>query len=213
MNFKRLLEIVWDEPVFASDLLLAGAVDPADVQRQLSRWVQSGRIYQLRRGVYALAPPFQKDSPHPFRVANQLVRASYVSCQSALAYYNLIPEYVPATVSVTTQRPDEWQTPLGRFLYRHVKLALFFGYQARQVSSEGYAFVATPEKALLDLVYLEPNADSPAYLNELRLQNLDQLNLPLLQEFAMRSAIPKLRRATEQIAQLSEEQAALYELL
>ncbi|NJL27260.1 MAG: type IV toxin-antitoxin system AbiEi family antitoxin domain-containing protein, partial [Thermoanaerobaculia bacterium] len=38
-------------------------------RRQISRWVEAGRLYQLRRGLYALAPPFQKTKPHPFLVA------------------------------------------------------------------------------------------------------------------------------------------------
>ena len=102
-----------DEPVFDAGLLLAGEVDPADVRRQLSRWTAAGRLYQVRRGLYALAPPFQKVRPHPFLVANRLVQGSYVSCQSALAHYGLIPEYVPVVTSVAAARPGRWETPLG----------------------------------------------------------------------------------------------------
>ncbi len=91
MRFEELIEIVGDEPIFETSLLLAGDVDPADVQRQLSRWTNAGRIYQLRRGLYALAPPFQKVKPHPFLVANRTVKPSHVSLQSALAHYGLIP--------------------------------------------------------------------------------------------------------------------------
>lgn len=105
MEFKHLIEIVGDEPVFETGLLLAGDVDSGDVRRQLSRWVKAGRLYQLRRGLYALAPPFQKVKPHPFVIANRMVRGSYVSLQSALAYYGLIPEVVPLTTSVATTRP------------------------------------------------------------------------------------------------------------
>ena len=63
MKFEELVEIVGDEPVFETGLLLVGQVDSKDVRRQLSRWVRAGRIYQLRRGLYALAPPF--DLPVP----------------------------------------------------------------------------------------------------------------------------------------------------
>jgi len=70
MNFERLLRIVGDEPVFETGLLLAGEVDPRHVRRQLSRWVRAGRLYQLRRGLYALAPPYRKVKPHPFLIAN-----------------------------------------------------------------------------------------------------------------------------------------------
>ena len=69
MNFTRLLELVGDEPVFDSAVLLAGPVNPADRRRQLSRWTKAGRLIQLRRGVYTLAPPYQKITPHPFLIA------------------------------------------------------------------------------------------------------------------------------------------------
>ena len=146
MEFERLLKIVGDEPVFGTGLLLAGAVDPAHVRRQLSRWVKAGRIYQLRRGLYALAPPFQKVRPHPFLVANHLVRGSYVSLQSALAYYAIIPEYVPVMTSVTTSRPGRWNTPLGDYEFRHLKSQLLFGYQQMDVGENQQAFVASSEK-------------------------------------------------------------------
>ena len=82
-----MLEIVGNEPVFRTGLLLAGDVDPVHIRRQLGRWAKAGKVYQLRRGLYALAPPYQRTRPHPFLVANHLVRPSYVSLQSALAYY------------------------------------------------------------------------------------------------------------------------------
>ncbi|MGB2775314.1 MAG: hypothetical protein WBF31_23635 [Anaerolineae bacterium] len=161
MEFTHLLAIVGDEPVFATDLLLAGAVDADDVRRQLSRWVSAGRLYQLRRGLYALAPPFQRVRPPPFLVANRLVRGSYVSQQAALAHYGLIPEAAPVVTSVTTGRPGRWETPLGVYEYRHVKTGLFFGYRRTEISPGQRAFVAAPEKALLDLVYLHAGGDEP----------------------------------------------------
>ena len=44
MEFSRLIELVGDEPVFGTEILLAGPVDPNDVRRQLSRWVKAGRL-------------------------------------------------------------------------------------------------------------------------------------------------------------------------
>ncbi|RME01181.1 MAG: hypothetical protein D6814_02035, partial [Calditrichaeota bacterium] len=172
MEFNALIKIVGEEPVFETGLLLAGDVDPAHVRRQLSRWTKAGKIYQLRRGLYALAPPFQKTKPHPFLIANRMVKGSYVSCQSALAHYGLIPEYVPTVTSVTSGRPGQWSTPLGHFEFRHIKLELLWGYRQIEVTRGQSALVATPEKALLDLIHLQPQADSREYLQELRLQNL-----------------------------------------
>ena len=202
MRFNELLEIVGQEPLFETGLLLAGEVDPGDVRRQLSRWTRGGRLYQLRRGLYALAPPYQKVKPHPFLVANRLARGSYVSLQSALSHYGLIPEYVPVTTSVTTGRPARWDTPLGSYGYRHVKAEWFRGYRLVEVSPGQRAYLAAPEKALLDLVYLQPSGDSPLYLRELRLQNPDGLDLDALARQADLAASPKLRRAAAHVGEL-----------
>ena len=213
MNFKRLLEIVGDDPVFETGLLLAGEVNPANVRRQLSRWTKAGRLYQLRRGLYALAPPFQKVKPHPFLVANRLVPGSYVSCQSALAHYGLIPEYVPVTVSVTAARPARWDTALGAYQFRHVKRDLLRGYRLVELGAGQQAFVASPEKALLDLIHLQPSGDAPAYLQELRLQNLDGLDLEELARQADLANSPKQRRAAATVADLARSEALEYQPL
>jgi len=216
MKFEDLLGIVEKEPVFEPGLLLAGDVEPAALQRQLTRWVSAGRLYQLRRGLYALAPPFQKRRPDPFLIANRLVRGSYVSLHSALAHYGLIPEYVPLTTSVTTGRPGLWDTPLGRYDYRHVRKDLLTGYRRTalaNVADAQEAFLATPEKALLDLIYLTPDADSPEYLQELRLQHLDRLDLAELHRQAEAMGKPKLLRAAERIERLAMLEAEEYEPL
>jgi predicted transcriptional regulator of viral defense system len=205
VNFTRLLELIGDEPVFNSAVLLAGPVNPADLCRQLSRWTKAGRLIQLRRGVYTLAPPYQKIKPHPFLIANRLLPASYVSLQSALDYYGLIPDVAHGVTSVTTKRPHRWQTPLGSFIFHHIKPTWLHGYRRLEVSPGQYAFVATPEKALLDLAYLHPHADDPAFLQELRLQNLERLDLAQLRALADRSAKPKLRRFAERVAALETE--------
>ncbi len=213
MEFEKLLEIVGDEPVFETGLLLAGDVNPAHIRRQLSRWVKTGRIYQLRRGLYTLAPPFQKVVPHPFLVANRLVRGSYVSLQSALAFYGLIPEYVPMTTSVTVARPDRWTTPLGTYEFRHIKTPFLFGYRQENVSSHQQALVAAPEKALLDLIYLEPGSDTEDYLRELRLQHLDQFDVDRLRQYARRTESPKLNRMVDIVTQLAAAESADYETI
>jgi predicted transcriptional regulator of viral defense system len=199
MRFGDLLEAVGDEPVFETGLLLAGDVDPADVRRQLSRWVKAGWLHQLRRGLYVLAPPHQKVRPHPFLVANRLVRGSYVSLHSALAYHGLIPEYVPVTTSVTTGRAGRRETPLGAFEYHHIHPELFTGYRLEALGEGQQAFVATGAKALTDLVHLTPGADAPAYLEGLRLQNVEALDV----EARWLATRPKLRRALRRVGDLA----------
>jgi predicted transcriptional regulator of viral defense system len=211
MDFTSLVEIVGDEPVFETGLLLAGAVNPAEVSRQLSRWTASGRILQLRRGLYMLAPPFQKVKAHPFVIANRMVRGSYVSLQSALAYYSLIPEEAYRVTSVTTGRPGKWKTPSGHFEFRHIRPELLAGYRIEKLAQGQEAFIAGREKALLDLIYLEAGGDSPEYLAELRLQNEESLDPSVLMRLARLYGSAKLMRAASNIRRLATSRKKGYQ--
>jgi predicted transcriptional regulator of viral defense system len=203
MEFTKLVETIGEEPVFETGLLLAGNADPREIRHQLSRWRQAGKIYQLRRGLYCLAPPFQKVIPHPFLVANRMLPASYVSLQSALAYFGMIPEYVPVTTSITTRRPASWENRLGIFDFRHIQVDFFDGYRWVDLGERQQAFIASPEKALLDLIYLEPGGETLDYLVELRLSNLNQLDWQLLGRLASRIEKPKLLRAIATLHKLA----------
>ena len=212
MKFDQLLAIVAYEPLFETGLLLAGSVNPSAMRRQLVRWTQAGRLYQLRRGLYALAPPYRQVVPHPFLVANRLVHGSYVSGLSALAHAGVIPEYVPEVTSATVERPQLRQTPLGRFSFRHLKTDLLYGYQQVELARGQSAFVAAPEKALLDLIYLQPQGDAPAYINELRL-DLGAFDLKELDRLAAIATRPKLLRAARRIRALARDAMLGYETL
>ena len=202
MKFADLVAIVAEEPVFETGLLLAGPSDAAAARRQLSRWTRTGKVVKLRRGLYALAPPWRRRVPHPFIVANRIVPGSYVTGLAALAYAHAIPEFVPETTSATSGRPQVRRIPLGRFSYRHVREGMHFGYRQLALGDGSEAFVATPEKALLDVVHWHPGGDGSAYLRELRL-DYDVLDLDRLSEYAHRSDAPKLRRAADRVRELA----------
>lgn len=78
---------------------------------------------------------------------------SYVSLESGFAFYNLIPEGVFTTTSVTTKNTANYNTRIGNFDFRHIKEDLFFGY--RLVQEQGFTFkIAEAEKVVLDFFYL-----------------------------------------------------------
>ena len=206
MKWSYLLTLIGGEPVFTSALLRSGRVSDAELLPQLTRWTKSGRILQLRRGVYLLAPPYRKVEPHPFLIANHLRNGSYVSLQSALSHYGMIPEHVPVVTSVTTGRPERLDTPVGTYVFHHVKPSRFFAYVQVEFSQRQHAFVATPEKALLDLVYLTPHGERNPYLRELRLQNLEIIDKDVLAKAAERFGKTKIRRAVKNIIRIIEEE-------
>ena len=83
----------------------------------------------------------------------------------------------------------------------------------RLLVDDEYAYVATPEKALLDLIRFRPKGDSPEYIESLRLQNLEILDLERLRRLAARSGKPRLKRATRVIKDLARREAEEYEPL
>ena len=200
MEFHDLLFQVGDLPIFSSALLQAGDVDRANLQKQLSRWTAAGKIHQLRRGLYTLAEPFRQKDPHPFLIANRLLAPSYVSLQSALAYYDLIPEAVPQVLSITSKlRSKVIETSLGSFRYHNIQRPLFSGFSLVQVSIDQSAYLARPEKALLDLIYLTKQSHTSEYLDSLRLQNLDQLDMDWMKKTAREFGLKKLVRAVDHL--------------
>ena len=204
MKFAELLDLVGDLPLFRGSLLLAGDRDAADVRRQLSRWKQSGKIVQLRRNLYVLATPWRRVTPHPFLIANELNSPSYVSLQSALAHYGMIPEQVPVTTSVTSGRPMTFTTPLGRYVYRHIRPAVFFGYRSVPVARDQEALLADPAKALLDLAYLTPGGETAEYLESLRLEGLETIRKRDLVGHARRWGKQKVGRAVAHVLRMRE---------
>ena len=213
MRYSQLLDTVGSEPLFETPLLTIGDESPQRVQRRLSDWSRAGKIAPLRRGLYALPKGMRAIEPHPFVVANRLVAGSYVSLEMGLSCYSLIPEHVAVITNVTTQRPTKRENEFGRFSYRHLHPRYFFGMEYRLVLDRQYAYVAYPEKALLDFIYLRPGGDSPLFIESLRLQHLEQLNIERLYHFAARFNKLKLQRAAKVIHHLADVEAEEYELL
>ncbi len=202
MKLSELQTLLGDEVVFRASTLMAGQKSPADVRRQVSRWVTTGKVVALRRGVYMLAGIPAGRRPHPFALANEMRRASYVSLQSALAHYGMIPEFAPTVISVTTERPETLATPVGRFMFRHIKRDLFWGVEAVEVAPGQMVRLATREKALIDLLYLTPGSDRKGYLEELRLDPDDRLSTARLLEMAGRTKSHKVLRAIRSLVRV-----------
>lgn len=205
MRFDELLGIVGDEPVFETGLLLAGVGDIQGVQRQLSVWVKAGRLIKLRRGLYAVAPPHRTRPPEPFTVSNRLVRPSYVSLESALHFHELIPDVPFGVTGITTGKQGSRETPIGRYVYHHVSADRFWGAELREVARGERALIARPEKALIDLLYLVPRSDDPAFVRQLRLQNTDVLDDRALEQMVGRFGSPKVARGINHVRTVVRE--------
>jgi predicted transcriptional regulator of viral defense system len=128
--------------------------------RRLVEWQQKGYIQRVANRWY-LFRETPVDETLLWWTANRLYQPSYLSLETALSFYGLIPEGVYALTSVSSRKTQTFQTPLASFAYRHLKPTCYFGYQVvRPPTGSGPdrpVLMAYLEKALLDFCYLNPH--------------------------------------------------------
>jgi len=125
---------------------------------KVSSMVKQGELVRIKRGLYCVSPRITEQRLSNELIANHLYGPSYVSLEKALAYHNLIPERVEVTQSVVSKRAKKFQTPLGLFTYMTVPSDYYsIGINQEQTSTGQTFLIASPEKALCDLILLRPN--------------------------------------------------------
>lgn len=154
-----------DYPFITTDYMRKryGRFDP----NVFKRWERGNKVQKIRNGLYHNEAYEIIGSVGMFSIANQIYDPSYVSTISALRYWNLIPETVYSVSSVTTKKTQQFEYNSTRFNYQTISPKLFFGYEVVKWSGLPYR-IATKEKALLDLAYLEPLFKDPDWLYEMR---------------------------------------------
>ena len=157
-------------------------------RNNLVRWTHQGLIIRLRQGYYTF-PEYLRMADYPWYFANRIYLPSYISLQTALASYGIIPEGVTQITSVTSLKTSSFVNQSGTFVYRSVREDLMFGYIARPIGDGRTILFATPEKAITDLLYLYPFYNNASEIEELRLDEYflhEELNSDLLLEYSSR---------------------------
>lgn len=156
MNFFNLKEKMAELPCFeTNELKLVLGRDFSDAMFvNLKNWVKKEHLIMLRRGLYVFSEKAKEADVMVF--ATKIYPPSYVSLETALSFYGIIPEAVFVTTSVTTRKTQNFQTPLGSFSYQKIKKEVFGGFEP-QKSGAFFFNLALPEKALVDLFYLKRN--------------------------------------------------------
>lgn len=156
MDFKRRTKELVNAPINRHQLLgvLTGYKRPND---KISELIKKGDLLSLRRGLYIPGPNLDLPVPEPFLIANHLRGPSYVSLETALGYWGLIPERVYEISSVTVKTAKVYKTPVGRFSYLHIKAPYYsYGIKYVQLRARQAVLIASPEKALCDKIILSP---------------------------------------------------------
>lgn len=94
-------------------------------QNRLCRLVESHELNRIKNGIYTFSQKNQKKSLNNYLLANTIYGPSYVSLESALEYYSMIPERVFNVTSITPKRTKNFNTPLGSFIYRKIPIESF----------------------------------------------------------------------------------------
>jgi hypothetical protein len=138
---------------------------------KISDLIKSESLISLRRGLYVPGPEMDLPIPDLFLIANHLRGPSYVSLESALSYWGLIPERVYEISSVTLKTTKTYSNSLGRFSFQHLASPYYsFGLESVRLTDQQTAIIASKEKAICDKIILT----SGVFLRSIR-QTLDFL--------------------------------------
>ena len=153
MKFEDLRDKTRFYPIFKLEDVFKWfpKADRRTVIFQLSLWTRRGLLEHLKRGIYKIADYEIKDS---FILANFLYSPSYISLETALNYYSIIPDVPFSVTSVSTKKTNTFRLKrYGQFNYVQIKPDLFFGFETI-VPEKNYSYnIALPEKAVFDLLY------------------------------------------------------------
>lgn len=135
------------------------------INTYISRFLKYKEIIQLKKGLYVSTDFFEKnknDISYSFYLANVVRTPSYVSSWAALQYYNLTTESIHSITSITPKVTRAYQTKAGNFSYQSIKKELFSDFsmikgKIASLSDKFDFFIATPGKALFDLLYFKTN--------------------------------------------------------
>jgi predicted transcriptional regulator of viral defense system len=163
--------------------------DCVNLAMKAKRLEQVDEIIRLKKGLYVVSPKVSRVSLSPFVLANHIYGPSYVSMHSALRHYGLIPETVYTVQSMTIGVARDYVNAIGTFRYIHVP-SPYYQLGVTIGTEDGTSFmIATPEKALCDLMVYTPNLNL-RYQTEIRdyleqdirfdMDALSDLNLDLI---------------------------------
>jgi len=126
------------------------------IDTYISRFLKHKEIISLRRGLYVSTDFYNKNknnTSYLFYLANIMRKPSYISSWTALQYYNLNTEIIHTVTSVTPKVTRSYKTKIGTFSYQSIKEDLFSDFSL--VEGKFNFFIASPPKALFDLLYFK----------------------------------------------------------
>ena len=152
MNFQEAIQTFAEQPI-NKQLLLDVLKEYKRPHDKIDELVKQQMLVQVKRGLYIAGAKLSIASPEPFLIANHLYGPSYVSLDTALSHWGLIPERVYEISSITTNNSKTYKTAIGRFSYKYMPLPYYsFGIKQVKLTKKQTVLMASPEKALCDKI-------------------------------------------------------------
>ena len=183
MNFLQLRNQFYDSVCFNVNQVYAW--QPDFEKNNLTRWTKQNLLVKLRNSWYSF-PDYLKTPNIQYFVSNKMYSPSYISLHAALAFYGIIPEAIVQTTAVSSLKKVSFENVFGSFSYQQILPELMFGNEQKTFLNKHSLIFATPEKAILDLLYLYPQYNNEQELIELRFDEefmQEDLNVARLHEF------------------------------
>ena len=141
-----------------TDILYSLYSDLNHPDKKLIELERKGLVIRVKKNLYVVSQKVHDQKISSELVANHLYRPSYVSLETALAFYGLIPERVYSVRSVCTKLHKKYDTPLGNFEFIKMPENYFSIGIRQEIVENQYAFlIATPTKAICDMIVATPN--------------------------------------------------------
>jgi len=152
------------------------------LKNNLTRWLEKGYFLRLKKDLYEFSEFAERVKIPDLYIANRLYEPSYVSLETALSIYSIIPDIAAGVTSVTTRATRTFKNKYGAFYYKTCKKEAFTGY--RLTNYDGFkARLADKEKALVDFLYYRLRSGARIDFDE------ERLNKEILQKINWKKAI------------------------
>ena len=206
MSFDEFKSKFGKLPLISTEHLKLSSEDTQAMRNQLVRWIKNGKILRLKRNLYSLNQNDRKIEPSRAFIASELYRSSYLSLEYALSFYGIIPEKSADVTSVTSKKTSVFSNVYGKFIYQHIKLECFTGFKELKDEAGLPYYMAFPEKALADFLYLNQAVFTKDYKKILtksyRIQKPDNFNAKLFNGYVSLFKSGKLKRIAEEVNKL-----------
>ena len=143
---------------------------------KINRWIKHGYLKNLKKGLYI----FSDENIDEFEIASKLICPSYISLESALSHYSIIPDISSQVTSISTKNTNSFEINKIIYSYHHIKNELFFDFFELKYG----IFIASPEKAILDFLYFRNPTENDQFFERLNQEILKNLNMKHLKKLS-----------------------------